>query len=85
MKKSFAFIEREKASPAQRSGINGDGQVSGSNCSNGRYDGGAWDDVEGQSKKSLEQDKLEQYFEALDATRKRHHKVQTDVLEVWFM
>ena len=31
------------------------------------------------------QDKLESYFETLDVTRKRHHKIPTDALEVWFM
>ncbi|KAL9108620.1 MAG: hypothetical protein Q9227_006566 [Pyrenula ochraceoflavens] len=31
------------------------------------------------------QKKLEAYFEALDDTRKKHHKFETDALEVWFM
>ena len=49
------------------------------------HDGGAWRDLDGHSEKSMEQAKLEKYFEALDASRKKHHKVRTDALEVWFM
>ena len=36
-------------------------------------------------KEDMEQDKLEAYFEALDASRKRHNKITPDVKEVWFM
>jgi hypothetical protein len=70
--------------------VNGTNILNGANGNSSietidHHDGGALEDLKGKTKKDIEQDKLEQYFEALDETRKRHHKVQTDVLEVWFM
>ncbi|KAL9091433.1 MAG: hypothetical protein Q9165_004819 [Trypethelium subeluteriae] len=42
-------------------------------------------DEDGSKASPVSQKKLESDFEAYDTTRKEHHKVQTDVLEVWFM
>lgn len=49
------------------------------------HDGAAFEDVSGMTKNDVEQEELERYFEALDATRRKHHVVETDVKEVWFM
>jgi uncharacterized protein (DUF2235 family) len=60
-------------------------KINGVSDVNGHHDEGKWEDKDSQSKKGMEQEKLERYFEALDASRKKHHRVETDALEVWFM
>jgi uncharacterized protein (DUF2235 family) len=82
VKKSFRVFDRMKPN---RGHPNGDIDIDKVNGANGHHGEGDWEDVDEQSKRGMEQEKLEQYFEALDTSRKKHHKVQTDALEVWFM
>ena len=85
MKKGFGAFGRKKQQDVQANGDIDIKKINGVVGRHGNYDGGACADVDGQSEKSIEQAKLEKYFEALDASRKKHHKVKTDALEVWFM
>jgi hypothetical protein len=81
------FGKKDKSEKAQLNGHNSNGLngVNGNIEKHDYHNGGILEAVNGETKKDIEQKKLEQYFEALDATRKKRHKVETDVLEVWFM
>ncbi|KIW06010.1 uncharacterized protein PV09_03191 [Verruconis gallopava] len=94
MKKSFQLFGVGKTKQSKNDGHVANGTVN-LNEVNGvggegteekdHFDGGVSEDYKGMTRKDIEQEKLERYFEALDATRRKHHAVKTDVLEVWFM
>jgi uncharacterized protein (DUF2235 family) len=83
----FGLFGKKKPNVAQTNGhtSNGVNGVNGTAEKDHYDDAGASQDLQGATKKDIEQNALEKYFEQLDATRKRHHGVKTDVLELWFM
>jgi uncharacterized protein (DUF2235 family) len=82
MKKSLRLLDRLKG---RQHYLDGSIDVDEVNGIENHREGADWEDVDEQSKKGMEQEKLERYFESLDTSRKKHHKVETNALEVWFM